>query len=166
MESNKPMETPLVRNWRKGDATLGKVVEASIYRQLVGSLMYLVKTQPYMCYVVNQLSQVMFNTTKLYWKESKHVLRYLRGTTQFGLWYRQRKGVTFQGFKNAYWVGSTSDKKSTSWCTFSIGSTTIFWYNMKKRSVSLCSVEAENMDVIQASCQFIWMRKILVGLFG
>ena len=36
MESKKPMETPLVGNWRKEDATLGEVVEDTIYRQLVG----------------------------------------------------------------------------------------------------------------------------------
>jgi hypothetical protein len=44
MESSKPMETPLAGNWRKEDATSGEVVEATIYRQLVGSLMYLVNT--------------------------------------------------------------------------------------------------------------------------
>ena len=42
MESSKPMETPLAGNWRKEDATLGEVVEATVYRKLVGSLMYLV----------------------------------------------------------------------------------------------------------------------------
>ena len=44
MESSKPMETPLVGNWKKEDATLGEVVEAIFYKQLVGSLMYLVNT--------------------------------------------------------------------------------------------------------------------------
>ena len=44
MESNKPMETPLVGHWRKEYATSGEVVEASIYRHLVGSLIYLVDT--------------------------------------------------------------------------------------------------------------------------
>ena len=44
MESNKPMETPLVGNWRKEDATSGEVGEATVYRQLVGSQMYLVNT--------------------------------------------------------------------------------------------------------------------------
>eukprot|EP00253_Pinus_taeda_P003311 PITA_03311 len=39
MESSKPMENPLVGNWRKEDATLGEVVEASVYRKHVGSLM-------------------------------------------------------------------------------------------------------------------------------
>ena len=52
MERNKPMETPLASNWRKEDATLGEVVYATIYRQLVGSLMYLVSTRPAMCFVV------------------------------------------------------------------------------------------------------------------
>eukprot|EP00253_Pinus_taeda_P010022 PITA_10022 len=44
MEKCKPMQTPLVGNWRKEDVTLGEVVEATMYRQLVGSLMYLVNT--------------------------------------------------------------------------------------------------------------------------
>eukprot|EP00253_Pinus_taeda_P009662 PITA_09662 len=86
MESNKPMETSLTGNWRKEDATSGEVVEAIVYRQLVGSLMYLVNTQPDMCYAINQLSQVMVRPTKLYWKEAKHVLRYLRDTSHYGLW--------------------------------------------------------------------------------
>ena len=88
MESNKPMETPLASNRRKEDATLGEVVEATIYKNLVGSFMYLVNTQPDMRYEISQLSQVMVRPTKLYWKVTKHVLRYLRGTSQYGLWYR------------------------------------------------------------------------------
>ena len=44
MEKCKPMQTPLTGNWRKEDATSGEVVVATIYRQLVGSLMYLVNT--------------------------------------------------------------------------------------------------------------------------
>lgn len=44
MESNKPMETPLSSNWRKEDATSGEVGEVTVYRQLVGSVRYLVNT--------------------------------------------------------------------------------------------------------------------------
>jgi hypothetical protein len=47
MKGCKPMDTPLPRNWRKEDATTsGEVVDATFYRQLVGSLMYLVNTRP------------------------------------------------------------------------------------------------------------------------
>eukprot|EP00253_Pinus_taeda_P020454 PITA_20454 len=44
MEKCKPMQNPLAGNWRKEDSTLGEVVEATMYRHLVGSLMYLVNT--------------------------------------------------------------------------------------------------------------------------
>ena len=44
MEINKPMETPLAGNWRKDNDTSGEVVEDTIYRKLVGSLIYLVNT--------------------------------------------------------------------------------------------------------------------------
>jgi len=75
------MESPLDGNQRKEDATSSEVVEATIYRQLMGSHMYFVNTRSNMCYEVNQLSQTMVKSTKLYWKATKHVLRCLRGTT-------------------------------------------------------------------------------------
>lgn len=81
MERSKPMETPLIGNWRKEDATSSEVVEATIYGHLMGSLMYLVNIQLDMFFSANQLSQAMVKPTILYWKEVKHVLRYLKGTT-------------------------------------------------------------------------------------
>ena len=82
------MDTPIQGNWRKEDATSGEVVDATVYRQLVGSLMYLVNTRPDIFYIVNQLIQAMVKPTKLFWKVGKHVLRYPRGTLEYGLWYR------------------------------------------------------------------------------
>ena len=82
------MDPALPGNWRKEDATSGEVVDATVYRQLVGSLMYLVNTRPDICYAVIQLIQAMVKPTKIFWKAGKHILRYLRGTTEYGLWYR------------------------------------------------------------------------------
>eukprot|EP00253_Pinus_taeda_P028319 PITA_28319 len=84
----KPVDTSLPGGRRKEDATSAEVVDATIYRQLVGSLMYLVNTRPDICYAINQLSQAMVKPTELFWKAGKHVLRYLRGTSGYGLWYR------------------------------------------------------------------------------
>ena len=81
MEKCKPMQNPIAGNLRKEDVTSREVVEASVYRQLVGSLMYLVNTRPDLCYAVNQLIQAMVQRSKLFWKVTKHVLRYLRGTS-------------------------------------------------------------------------------------
>jgi hypothetical protein len=65
MEGCKPMDTPLPGNWRKEDATSGEVVDATVYRQLVGSLMYLVNMRPDICYAFNHLSQAMVKPTLL-----------------------------------------------------------------------------------------------------
>jgi len=97
MEKCKPMQTPLAGNWRKEDATSGEVVEAIVYRQLVGSLMYLVNIRPYLCYAVNQMSQAMVQPTKMFWKVAKHVLRYLIGTSHYGLWYKHVGNNTERG---------------------------------------------------------------------
>ena len=94
--------------------------------------MYLVNTRPDICYVVNQLSQAMVKPTKLFLKAGKHVLRYLRGTSEYGLWYKQMDEVKLHGFMDADWAGSPMDRKNTSEGVFSIGSTTISWYSRKK----------------------------------
>eukprot|EP00253_Pinus_taeda_P033165 PITA_33165 len=121
MEKCKPMQNPLEDNWRKEDATL-----------------------------VNQLSQVMVQPTNLFWKTSKHVLRYLRGTSQFGLWYRWLEGVKLQGFTNADWARIPSDQKITSGGIFKLGLVVISWCNRKQRLVAVSSVEAEYMAASQS----------------
>jgi hypothetical protein len=131
MEGYKPMDTPLLGNYKKEDATSSKVVDATIYRQLVGSLMYLVNTRPDIFYAVNQQSQAMVKPTNLFWKAGKNVLRYLRGTYEYGLWHRQTDEVNFHGFTDADWAGTPTDRKSTSGGIFSIGSTVFSWYNRK-----------------------------------
>ena len=117
--------------------------------------MYLFNTRPDICYAMNQLSQAMVKPTKLFWKAGKHVLRYLRGTSEYGLWYRQTDEVKLHGFMDADWEGSPTDRKSTSGGVFSIGSTAVSWYSRKQRSVALSSAEVEYMATILAACEAI-----------
>jgi hypothetical protein len=166
MEGCKPMDTPLLGNWRKEDATSGEVVDATIYRQLVGSLMYLVNMRSDIWYVVNQLSQAMVKPVELFWKAGKHLLRYMKGTYEYGLWYKQMNEVMLHGFIDADWVGNPMDRGSTSGGIFSIRSIVVSCYRRKQRSMELSSVEEEYMETSQATSDTIWMRKILVGLFG
>ena len=75
----------------------------------------------------------MVKLTKLFWKAGKHLLRYIRGTKEYGLWYIWTKGMKLQAFTIVDWAGSLSDRKSTSGGIFSIGSTVVSWYNRKYR---------------------------------
>ena len=67
---------------------------------------------------------------------------------------------------DADWAGIPTERKSTSGGIFSIESTEFSWYSRKQRSVSLSSTEAEYMAASLAACEAIWIRKILVELFG
>ncbi len=70
------------------------------------------------------------------------------------------------GFTDADWAGSPLDRKSTSGGIFNLGSAIVSWYSRKQRIVALSSAEEEYMVASQVACEAIWMRKILVGLFG
>ena len=74
--------------------------------------------------------------------------------------------MKLQGFTDEDWARSPPDRKSTSRRIFSIGSAIVSWYNKKPRSIALSLREAEYMATSQTNYEAIWMRKILVGLFG
>jgi len=69
------------------------------------------------------------------------------------------------GYSDSDRAGSTADRKSTSGCCFNLGSSMISWYSRKQRSIALSSAEVEYMVASQASCEAIWLRKILADLF-
>ena len=62
-------------------------VDATLYRQLVGSLLYLTHIRPDISFVVGLVSQYMQAPHEIHWKETKRILRYARGTIQFKIHY-------------------------------------------------------------------------------
>jgi hypothetical protein len=96
----------------------------------------------------------------------KHVLRYIVGTIDFGLDYIRGDGVSLVGCTDLDWAGCATDRKSTSGCYFGLGSRLVSWFSRKKKLVAFSSIEEEYMAANQASCEAIWLRKMLVGLFG
>jgi hypothetical protein len=166
MGDSRPMTTPMITNWKKLHASESQLVDSTLYRQLIGSLMYLVNTRPDICFAVNTLSQFMVEPRRVHWVAAKHVLRYLCGTVDYGLDYHRGDGVRLVGYTDSDWAGCVSDRKSTSGCCFGLGSAVVSWFSRKQKSVALSSAEAEYMAASQASCEALWLRKMLIGLFG
>jgi hypothetical protein len=94
MEGCRPMFTPMITNWKKLSASDSQLVDATIYRQLIGSLMYLVNIRPDICFVVNTLNQHMVESRSVHMIGAKHVLRYIVGTVDFGLDHVRGDGVS------------------------------------------------------------------------
>jgi hypothetical protein len=76
-------------------------IDPHLYRQLIGSLMYLVNTRHDICYEVNVLSQFMSQSRQTHWIAVKHVLRYLRGTVGYGMSYAFGVDMRLQGYVDA-----------------------------------------------------------------
>jgi hypothetical protein len=163
----KSMPTPMVMDLKKMNevSTDSGEIDPHLYRQLVGSLMYLVNTRPDICYAVNILGQFMSQPRQTHWITTKHVLRYLRGKVGYDLRYASSVDMRLQGYADADWLGSAVEQKSTSDCCFTLGSAMVSWCSRKQSSVALSIAEAEYIALSVVVCEAVWLRKILVDLF-
>ena len=161
------MATPMVTNLKKlHDAVTGSdLVDPTQFRQLTGSLLYLVHTRPDICYAVSALSQFMSSSKHNHWIAVKHILRYLKGTQDYGLRYTSGGGVLLHGFSDSDWAGSVQDRKSTSGFYFSMGFAMVSWSSRKQGSVSLSTTEAEYVSASDAYREAVWLWKLLSNLF-
>ena len=117
-------------------------MDSTLYRQLIGSLMYLVHTRPDICYIVNVLSQFMSDPKHIHLVADKHVLIYVRGTITYGLRYTSNSAVLLSGYSYSNWASSAIDWKSTFGYCFSMGSTMISWSSKKQGSIAQSTAEA------------------------
>ena len=99
------------------------LVDMNQYRHIIESLMYLMNTRPYICFVVNTLSQYLVKPIWFHLIVAKHVMRYLKGMIEFGLYYDRDHGYRLYGYTDSNWPGSAADRKRTSCECYCLGST-------------------------------------------
>ena len=87
------------------------------------------------------------------------VLKYVKGTLEYGITYRARK--TLAGYCDSYWAGDCDSRKSVSGYCFSLGSRVFSWISKKQPTVTLSSIKAEYKATCIAACEAVWLRRIL-----
>jgi hypothetical protein len=161
----KSMNTPMEMKLMFLVDTSSELIDSTLYKQITGSMMYLTNTRPDICFAVNTLSQFLVEPRHVHLVAPKHVMRYLKGTLDCGLSYDGDHDFRLSGYTDSDWVGSVSDRKSTSGCCFSLESAMISWQSRKQSSIALSTAEAKYIVACSASCEAIWLRKLLTGLF-
>jgi hypothetical protein len=161
----KPLNTSMEAKLNLLVDTSSELIDATLYRQIIGSLMYLMNTRPDICFAVNTLSQLLVEPIHVHLVAAKLVMRYLKGTIDYGLSYDGDHDFTLSGYTDADWEGSVSDRKITSGFFFSLGSTMISWQSRKQSSIALNTVEVEHIVACSTSCEAIWLQKLLTDLF-
>ena len=85
MQNCKPISTPLVQNAKLTKNDGAALIDQNKYRSLIGCLLYLSTTRPDIMFVVSLLSRFMHLPSELHFKVAKRMLRYVKGTTSYGV---------------------------------------------------------------------------------
>ena len=145
----------------------GVLVDTTQFKSLVGGLRYLVHTRPDIAFSVGIVSRFMEKPTTMHLNAAKRILRYIKGTLNFGLVYSKNSGNNvLTGYSDSDLAGQVEDRKSTGGMVFYLNESLVTWVSQKQRCVALSSCEAEFMAATAAACQAIWLRNLLTQVTG
>ena len=161
MKECNPVGTPAEFGLKLNKDHEGKKVDNTIYKQIVGSLMYLTTTRPDIMYSVSLISRYMENPTEKHLLAAKRILRYLQGTKDCGVFYKKGTRSDLIRFTDSDYAGDQDDRKSTSGYVFMLGSGAISWSSKKQTIVTLSSIDVEFVVATSCACQAIWLKKII-----
>eukprot|EP00261_Vitis_vinifera_P031906 XP_019073149.1 PREDICTED: uncharacterized protein LOC109121912 [Vitis vinifera] len=109
MKDCNPVNTPSEFGMKLNKNNGGKKVDDTFYKQIVGSLMYLMATRPDIMHVVSVISRYMECPTEIHFLAAKRIFRYLQGTKEFGLFYKNGENPDLFGFIDSDYVGDLND---------------------------------------------------------
>jgi len=140
-----PVPTPVIANLKLTEALEEGAVDALVYKQLVGSLIYVCNRRPDISYKVGLVSRFMTNPRASHLSATKHILRYLRGTTELVLHYPTKTNSwdrVLEGWSDSDWYGDKVQRKSTNGYLLKYMNVPVSWCSKKQNVVTLSSCKA------------------------
>lgn len=159
-----PVSTPMLPSPESSNS--GKApekVSTYPYRQAVGALMYLMLgSRPDLAYSVGFLSRSLENPCSEDIARLKRVFRYVAGTSDLGIIYRQNaeKGV-FESYSDADFGGCTKTGRSTSGVVIIYAEGAVSWLSQRQGTVTLSSTEAELVAANEGAKEAVWLSRLL-----
>ncbi|KAI3505861.1 hypothetical protein L1887_28170 [Cichorium endivia] len=135
--------------------------DITIYRQMIGSLLYLTSSRSDIMFVVCFCARYQANPREPHITAVKNIFRYLKRTTSLGLWYPSGSGFFVQSFSDADLGGCGLDRKSTSGGCQLLNGKLVSWQSRKQTCVSLSTAEAEYIAAASCTSQIIWIQNQL-----
>ncbi|XP_074346670.1 secreted RxLR effector protein 161-like [Apium graveolens] len=152
MEGCKSTDTPMQARANLSEENDGyPKVDAHYYRSMIGCLMYLTASRPDIVQAMNFLSRFLHCANEEHLQAAKRVLRYIKGTVNYGVKYIGGQRLHFSGFADSDWAGVVDDMKSTSGFCFSFGSGVFNWCSKKQDIVAQSTAEAELVAATEAA---------------
>ncbi|XP_070009945.1 secreted RxLR effector protein 161-like [Nicotiana sylvestris] len=139
----------------------GYLVNQTMYRGIIGSLLYLTTNQPNIVFNVGLCARFQSNPKESHLKASKRILRYLKGTQDLVLYYPSGDSFNLIRYADADYAGYLVDRKSTSGMAHFLGSRLISWGTRKQNSVALSTDEVEYVAAASCCAQLLWIKQQL-----
>ena len=168
LASCKPCSTPMEVRLKLSTKSTTPEVDATMYRSLVGSLRYLVHTRPDIAFAVGYVSRFMEKPRQEHLVAVKHLLRYIAGTTEYGLVYPKLSSGdnNLIGYSDSDMGGDIDERKCTAGVLFFLGEMPVTWQSQKQKAVALSTCEAEYMVGAAGACQAVWLVQLLSDITG
>ena len=132
------------------------------YLSAIGALMYHANhTHPDIAFAINLLARYGSSPTQRHWNGVKHILRYLKGTLDMGLFYPNENKTDLIGYANAGFRSDPHIGKSQTGYLFTCGGTAISWRSMKQTISATSSNHAEILAMHEASRECVWLRSLI-----
>jgi len=141
-----------------------ELTDAKRFRSLVGGLIYLTHTRPDIAFSVGVVSRFMQQPSKVHYGAAKRILRYIAGTLDYGIWYSNTNNFRLCGYTDSDYGSSLDDRRSVSANVFTLGSGAVTWSSKKQATTTLSTSEAEYIAATSATCQAVWLRRVLADL--
>ncbi|XP_071714185.1 secreted RxLR effector protein 161-like [Rutidosis leptorrhynchoides] len=161
MEAERPAKTPLSVNHGISPDMDGAKVDQTLYRAMIGSLMYLTASRPDIMFAVCLCARYQANPNVHHMLVVKKIMRYLKETPSLGLWYPCADGFELTAYSDSDYGGCKKDFKSTSGgCQF-LGKRLVTWQCKKQTAVAQSTCEAEYIAAASCTSQVIWIQQQL-----
>jgi hypothetical protein len=161
MSDCKPCYTPVDTQAKLSEDDGPPVVDATSYRSLTGVLQYLTFSRPDIAYVVQQVCLHMHTPRKPHLTALKRILRYLRGSLDYGLLLRPSPTSKLVVYTDADWAGYPDTRRSTSGYAVFLGANLVSWSAKRQHVVSRSSAEAEYRVVANGVAEVSWLHHLL-----
>ncbi|KAK2973954.1 hypothetical protein RJ640_027583 [Escallonia rubra] len=161
----KPVKTPVECEVKLSKHGEGDKIHPTFSKSLVGSLRYLTCTRPDILFDVGLMSRYMEAPTTSHLKVAKKILRYIKGTLDYGIMYSSSQDFKLVGYCDSDWAGDKDDRKSTTEFVFFMGNSAFTWNSKKQPIVTMSTCEAEYVVATSCVCHAIWLRSLLMELY-